>query len=117
MRRILALAAASLMLVPPALADRPTARSSGVQGVHTAPRLSSPIVDKLKDGERVYLDRCTRQARWCHVIQLDGGPGGWVMGSDLVGSPAKVQVTPYEFSFDPLHPLGGLPGHDHWPFD
>lgn len=102
----------------PALADRPTARSSGVQAIHSWPRLSAPILDKLRDQERVYLDRCTRQALWCHVVQLDGGPGGWVKGADLIGSPAKVMVTPFEFSFDPMHPLGGLPGHhDHWPFE
>lgn len=104
-------------LATPTLADRPTARASGVQAVHTQPRSSSRIVDKLADQERVYLDKCTRLARWCHVIQLDGGPGGWVPGSYLIGSPAKVMVTPFEFSFDPMHPLGGLPGHDHWPFD
>src|SRR5690242_6861924 len=102
----------------PALADRPTARSSGVQGVHSWPRLGSSILDKLDDQERVYLDKCTRHSVWCHVVQLDGGPGGWIMGADLVGSAAKLRVTPFEFEFDPMHPLGGVPGHpDHWPFD
>ena len=100
----------------PALADRPTARSSGVQGVHTWPRSSSPIVDKLRDQERVYLDKCTRKALWCHVVQLDGGPGGWVMGADLIGSPAKVQVTPFEFSFDPMDPLDLFSDDDEGPF-
>lgn len=101
----------------PALADRPTARSSGVQAVHAWPSLTSRTVDRLDDGEHVYLRECTRQTKWCYVVQLDGGPGGWVMGADLIGSAAKVQVTPFEFSFDPMHPLGGLPGHNHWPFD
>lgn len=118
MRRTAMLALAIVALATaPALAERPTARASGVQTVHTQPRSSSPIVDKLADQERVYLDRCTRLARWCRVVQLDGGPRGWVPGSYLIGSPAKVMVTPFEFSFDPMHPLGGLPGHDHWPFD
>jgi hypothetical protein len=118
MRLLLAIAVAALLGTTPTLADRPTARASGVQAVHTHPRLGSPTLDKLADQERVYLDKCTRHARWCHVIQLDGGPGGWVPGSYLIGSPAKVMVTPFEFSFDPLHPLGGAPGHDdHWPFD
>jgi hypothetical protein len=113
-----ALALLLMLAAGPALADRPTARSSGIQAVHTHPRLGAPIIDKLADQERVYLTRCTRQALWCRVRQLDGGPDGWVMGADLIGSPAKVMVTPFEFSFDPLHPLGGLPGHpDHWPFD
>jgi hypothetical protein len=102
-----ALASALLLLATaaPALADRPTARSSGAQSVHIYPRMSAPIVDKLDNQERVYLDRCTRQARWCLVQQLDGGPPGWVMGSYLIGSPAKVLVTPFEFSFNPLDPI------------
>ena len=89
----------------PALADRPTARSSGVQAVYIWPRTGSPIVDKLRKNQRVYLDQCTRQARWSLVRQLDGGQSGWVRGADLIGSPAKVEVTPFEFSFDPLDPL------------
>lgn len=105
------------LVATPALAERPTARSSGVQAIHTRPTLTSRIVDKLADDERVYLRECTRQTKWCYVVQLDGGPSGWVMGADLIGSAAKVQVTPFEFSFDPMHPLGGLPGHNHWPFD
>jgi hypothetical protein len=32
-----------------------------------------------------------------------------VLGSYLIGSPAKVQVTPFEFSFDPMDPLGLFP--------
>jgi hypothetical protein len=102
-----ALASALLLLATaaPALADRPTARASGVQAVHTHPRSSSAIIDKLADQERVYLDKCTRQARWCLVRQLDGGPSGWVPGSYLIGSPAKVLVTPFEFSFNPLDPI------------
>ena len=103
--------------VSPALADRPTARSSGVQAVHTSPRSSSSVVGKLKDQERVYLDRCTRKALWCHVIQLDGGPSGWVMGADLIGSPAKVEVTPFEFSFDPMDPLDLFNHRKNSPFD
>src|SRR5689334_24933509 len=114
-----ALLLATLAAASPALADRPTARSSGVQGVHTSPRLSSPIVDKLRDQERVYLDKCTRKSLWCHVIQLDGGPGGWVMGADLIGSSARLQVTPFEFSFDPMDPLDLFKDDEdeHWLFD
>ncbi|RYE09513.1 MAG: SH3 domain-containing protein [Hyphomicrobiales bacterium] len=96
---------AGLAAASPALADRPTARSSGVQAVHLFPRSGSAVIDKLRNNERVYLDRCTRKARWCLVRQLDGGPSGWVPGSWLIGSPAKVQVTPFEFSFDPLDPI------------
>ena len=113
--------AAALLLAAlaatPALADRPTARSSGIQAVHTAPRTGAPIIDKLRDQERVYLDRCTKEALWCHVVQLDAGPSGWVHGDDLIGSPAKVLVTPFEFSFDPMDPLDLFGDHRHRPFE
>lgn len=102
---LLALAAALVAAASPVLAERPTARASGIQAVHSRPSASSPTIDRLANNERVYLDFCTRQARWCHVIQLDGGPAGWVLGSYLVGSPAKNAVTPFEFSFNPLDPL------------
>ncbi len=118
-RTLLALAVTALIAAP-ALADRPTARASGVQAVRAHPHSGAPIVDKLADQERVHLDKCTRHARWCHVVQLDGGPGGWVLGSYLIGSPAKVMVTPFEFSFDPMDPLdlyGDDGDHGHWPFD
>ena len=112
MRLGVAIVALALVTVP-ALAERPTARSSGIQAVHTRPWSASRVVDRLADQERVYLTRCTREAKWCHVRQLDGGPAGWVPGSWLIGSPAKVLVTPFEFSFDPLDPIpGGLGGGD-----
>lgn len=111
MLKLAAAIALCLLVATPALADRPTARASGVQKVYSKPRTSAAVVDKLKDGERVYLDRCTRQTIWCLVRQLDGGPGGWVMGADLVGSSAKLLATPYEFSFDVLDPLG----NGRWP--
>ena len=75
-----------------------------MQSVHTGPGNRYRVIDKLRDQERVRLAECTRQSRWCRVIQLDGGPSGWVPGSYLIGSPAKVEVTPFEFSFDPLAP-------------
>lgn len=105
LRTAFSLALLSALAATPAEAARPTARASGVQAIHTQPRSYSPIVDKLANQERVYLDDCTRQQRWCHVIQLDGGPSGWVPGSYLIGSPAKNLVTPFEFSFDPMDPL------------
>ncbi|MGV3490779.1 MAG: hypothetical protein ACO1OG_05585 [Devosia sp.] len=105
MRPLILAAIASLAFAAPALADRPTARASGAQAVHIWPRSASAVIDRLKPNERVYLDQCTRQARWCLVRQLDGGPSGWVPGSYLIGSPAKVEVTPFEFSFDPLDPI------------
>lgn len=88
-----------------------TARSSGGQSVKIGPGSSYPTIDMLADQERVYVTRCLRQQTWCRIKQLDGGPAGWVMGSYLIGSPAKLAVTPFEFSFDPMDPLG-LFDHD-----
>jgi uncharacterized protein YraI len=101
-RLLLPLIALAALATPAVAAD--TARASGVLAVHTGHGEFFPIIDKLAKNERVRLDTCTRRSRWCHVIQLDGGPSGWVDGSYLVGSPAKNAVTPFEFSFDPLDP-------------
>ncbi len=110
MRTATAFAFAALLglTTPPAGAAGPTARASGILAVQTSPHDWAPTIDKLVKNERVELDFCTRQSRWCHVIQLDGGPSGWVDGTYLVGSPAKALVTPFEFSFNPLWPSQGL---------
>ena len=99
---ILPLIALAALATPAAAAS--TARASGILAVHSGPGGYYPTIDKLAKNERVKLDSCTRHARWCHAVQLDGGPSGWVEGSYLVGSPAKNAVTPFEFSFDPLDP-------------
>ena len=80
---LLALAVATLAATP-TLADRPTARSSGVQAIHTHPRSSSPTVGKLADQERVYLDKCTRQARW---------PRSWSLRSSSPSTPCTLSRT------------------------
>lgn len=109
-RIALAAALLAVLAATPALAV-PTARASGVLAVRSGPGDFYPLVDKLAKNERVTLDQCTRRARWCHIHQLDGGPSGWVPGSYLVGSPAKNEVTPFEFSFNPLDPLDFFPRH------
>jgi hypothetical protein len=43
------------------------------------------------------LSRCTRESIWCRIVYEDG-PDGWVLGSYLVGSAAKMRVTPPEFT-------------------
>src|SRR5690606_34437337 len=95
----------ALLAVTPALAERPTARASGAQAVYSSPRVSARTIDRLANNERVYIERCTRQSRWCRIRQLDGGPSGWVPGADLVGMAAKIEATPFEFSFNPLDPF------------
>src|SRR5262249_25581006 len=54
--------------LPVQAASSLTARASGVLAVHTGPHEWMPVIDKLASNERVRLDFCTRQSRWCHVI-------------------------------------------------
>ena len=105
----------AIAIAAPATASDLTARASARIPVHSAPRSWAPVIDRLNKNERVKLDYCTREAVWCHVIQLDGGPAGWVEGSWLVGSPAKVSATPSILSFDPLWPRGLVAGDKHHP--
>ena len=99
----------SLAAAPAIAAD--TARASGVLVVRAGPGDYYPAIGKLRKNERVAVASCTRESRWCFIDQLDSGPSGWVPGSYLVGSAAKNAVTPYQFSFDPLDPLGFHPHH------
>jgi uncharacterized protein YraI len=110
MKRItlIAVAIAVSAAALPATAAQLTARSSGVQAIKAGPGNFYATIGKLRNNERVTVERCTRQARWCLIDQLDSGPSGWVDGSYLIGSPAKNAVTPFEFSFDPLWPGRGL---------
>lgn len=103
---ILALTAAALA-VPTATeaASTSTARASGDIPLRAGPGSRYAIIDKLADGTRVHLERCTYESNWCLVL-IDGEPAGWARGSYLIGSGAKLQVTPRRFEFfDPLDPI------------
>ena len=105
MRRTLLLAAFALLATALPAAAASTARTSGTQAVRTAPSSYAPAIGKLPGNPRVAVIQCPRQARWCLVDPVAGGPSGWVLGSYLIGSAAKNAVTPFQFSFDPLDPL------------
>ncbi|MDP1729725.1 MAG: SH3 domain-containing protein [Devosia sp.] len=92
-----ALALATLTAAP-ALASE--ARASGNAPVRSGPGSFYRVVDRLVDGEYYEVERCTRQALWC-LVSEEGDLLGWVRGSQLVGSPAKVNVTPFEFLVTP----------------
>ncbi len=107
------LALAALALVTAALApiaaaeaaSTSTARASGNIPLRAGPGSGYAIIGRLANGTRVHLERCTRESNWCLVL-LDGEPAGWARGSYLVGSGAKLQVTPHKFlGFDPLDPI------------
>ena len=108
---VLALAAASLAVPTGAeAASTSTARASGDIPLRAGPGSRYAVIDELANGTRVHLERCTYESNWCLVL-IDGEPAGWARGSYLIGSGAKLQVTPHKFlGFDPLDPI---PFHKH----
>ncbi len=113
MRTLAVLALLATTLALPTAADaasRSTARASGDIPLRAGPGARYETIGKLANGTRVHLQRCTYESNWCLVL-LDGEPVGWARGSYLVGSGAKLEVTPHRFlGFDPLDPL---PFHRH----
>lgn len=113
--RLAAIATAALFALTPLLAalpaeaaSRSTARASGDIPVRSGPGSGYRVIGELADGTRVRLERCTREQLWCLILDpRSGQPAGWVRGSYLVGSGAKLEVTPHRFlEFDPMDPLG-----------
>lgn len=103
---VIALLAATLALPAAAeAASSKTARASGTIPLRAGPGSGYAVVGKLADGTRVHLERCTRESNWCLVL-INDEPAGWARGSYLVGSGAKLEVTPHRFlGFNPLDPL------------
>jgi uncharacterized protein YraI len=110
MRHILfvtAILAAALAALSAQAASRSTARASADIPVRSGPGVGYNKIAILKKGAQVRLQRCTRDSGWCLFLSKSGDPVGWVRGSYLVGSGAKLEVTPHRFlGFDPLDPLG-----------
>jgi uncharacterized protein YraI len=78
------------------------ARASGNTAYRDGPGTRYEVLGNLVDGEYYEVEECTREARWCLVSDA-GEELGWVRGSYLVGSPAKVTASPPDFDFvDPF---------------
>jgi uncharacterized protein YraI len=92
MRLPLALSLLALALPTLATAAEPTARVSGNIAVREGPGNGYATIGRLRDGDRVTLEYCTRDDRWCFVSDT-----GWVNASYLVGWTAKIPVTPFSF--------------------
>ena len=86
------------------------ARSSGDTPFRDGPGHRYVVLGNLVDGQYYEVERCTRESRWC-LVSDRGERLGWVLGSYLVGSPAKVTATPPDFDFM------RRPGFDHFFFD
>jgi uncharacterized protein YraI len=107
--------AVMLLAAPAQAASRSTAHASGDVPVRAGPGTGYAVVGTLPKGVDVRLQRCTRDSGWCLVLAGNGKPAGWVRGSYLVGSAAKLEVTPHRFlEFDPLDPLGFCDDNDDW---
>jgi uncharacterized protein YraI len=101
----LAILAAIALPTAAEAASKGTARASGNVPLRAGPGSGFETIGKLANGEKVHLQRCTYESNWCLVL-IDGDPAGWARGSYLVGSGAKLEVTPHKFiGFDPLDPL------------
>ena len=94
MRAILFAAFAACIATPAFAAD---ARATGNLPIRSGPGDFYRVIGTLPDNTSVGLSRCTRQSIWCKIV-YDEGPDGWVLGSYLVGSAAKMHATPSEFT-------------------
>ena len=94
MRAILFATILAALATPAVAAD---ARATGNLPIRSGPGDFYRVIGTLPDGARVGLSRCTRHSIWCKII-YDDGPDGWVLGSYLVGSAAKMHATPSEFT-------------------
>lgn len=74
------------------------ARASGNAVVRDGPGERFHRIGRLVDGVYYEVEECTRESRWC-LVSYDGDVLGWARGSYLVGSPAKLAVTPQDFGF------------------
>lgn len=86
--------AAALAPLPAIAASKNTARATGDLPIRSGPGTRYAVIGTLKDGARVHLEECTRSQNWCLFVDRTGKPVGWVRASYLVGSPAKLEVTP-----------------------
>jgi uncharacterized protein YraI len=89
-------------------AQAATARASDPLTIYAGPGYWYAPIGKLQKNEVVRLSECTPRGVWCRIIR-DGGPNGWVLGSYLIGSAAKVEATPWRPLVNPH--LFGPPRH------
>jgi uncharacterized protein YgiM (DUF1202 family) len=109
-----AIAALALAALPlPAAADsKATVRPSADVVIRSGPGLRYRVVGRLEKGQRYHLVEGTRHANWC-LVRNDDGRDGWALGSALVGSAAKLQVSPNEFMRPFLNPIPRA-GHSYF---
>lgn len=97
---LLAIIAASALAGLSTGASAATARASGTVIIRSGPGYAYPVIGRLAGDETVSLSECTPSGTWCRIVHK--GPSGWVLGSYLVGSAAKVQATPWKPLVNPF---------------
>jgi uncharacterized protein YraI len=86
-------------------ASAATARASATLSIYDGPGYGYYRIGKLPKNAVVKLAECTRRGTWCRIVY--DGPTGWVLGSYLIGSAAKVDATPFTPLVNPfriIHP-------------
>ena len=71
-------------------AEAATARASDPLTIYAGPGYFYEPIGKLARNAVVTLAECTPRGTWCRITD-----GGWVLGSYLIGSAAKVEATPW----------------------
>lgn len=82
-----------------------TARASAPLTIYAGPGYDYEPIGKLPKNAVVKLAECTPRIFWCRIVY--DGPTGWVLGSYLIGSAAKVDATPFRPLVNPfriIHP-------------
>ncbi|MGN6102725.1 MAG: SH3 domain-containing protein [Devosia sp.] len=90
--------AAVAFLAPSLPAEAATARASDPLTIYAGPGSWYAPIGRLPQGAVVTLAECTPRSVWCRI---EGG--GWVLGSYLVGSAAKVEATPWRPLVNPFY--------------
>lgn len=97
-------ATAMVVFLPAAQAQSASATATASVNVRAGPGTSFAVVDTLRPGQRVDIDRC--QGSWCYVVKT--GPDGWVSanylargqgGGDRLVGPSRGQQPSVNFGF------------------
>ena len=88
-------------------ASAATARASATLRIYDGPGYDYATIGRLPKDAVVKLAECTPRGFWCRVVY--NGPTGWVLGSYLIGSAAKVDATPFRPLVNPFHLINPRP--------
>ncbi|WP_417308199.1 SH3 domain-containing protein [Devosia sp.] len=84
---------ATALASPVVAASQNTVRASTNLRIYDAPGTRYGVIGVLPADQPVRLKDCTYRQRWCLILDSAGRETGWVRGSYLVGSAAKLEVT------------------------